>query len=72
MADRRFVCAQCGSIGSPDEGYTLIDSRYAIGLCTGDHVGPQYLVREGQDFTPKSPRPSPEQKGEQGRKQAHK
>jgi hypothetical protein len=42
----RYVCAQCGSPGSPYPGFKPIDPRYTTGLCTGVHRGPQYLVRE--------------------------
>jgi hypothetical protein len=51
-----FVCAQCGAPGSPDPGYTQIDPRYATGLCSGDHKGPQHLVKEGVLHTPKKKR----------------
>ena len=40
-----WLCAQCGKPGVPQSGYTLMDPRYAVGQCTGDHVGKQHLVR---------------------------
>lgn len=51
-----YVCAQCGRPGVVDPGFTLIDSRYATGRCTGDHKGPQHLVREGVVHEPKKRR----------------
>jgi hypothetical protein len=51
-----YVCVQCGRPGVVDPGYTLIDPRYALGLCTGDHVGKQSLIREDVMHTPKRKR----------------
>ena len=54
MSDRsnRYFCVQCGALGLPD-AFTKIDSRYALGACTGDHKGVQYLAREDVLFTEK-------------------
>jgi hypothetical protein len=52
----KYVCAQCGGPGVVDPGYTLIDPRYATGLCAGEHEGKQHLVRQNTDFTPKKKR----------------
>lgn len=43
----KYVCAQCGAPGIVDEGYTLIDERYATGRCAAGHIGHQYLIAEG-------------------------
>jgi hypothetical protein len=51
-----YVCVQCGKPGVVDTGYTLIDPRYALGRCTGDHVGKQQLIREDVNATPKRKR----------------
>lgn len=51
-----YVCVQCGKAGVVDPAYTLIDPRYALGHCTGDHVGKQNLVREDVMNTPKRKR----------------
>jgi hypothetical protein len=48
-----YVCAQCGSPGVVDPGYTLVDPRYATGRCSGDHRGQQYLVSQDVGITPK-------------------
>jgi hypothetical protein len=50
-----WVCAQCGRPGIPQPGFTLFDGagRYAVGTCTGDHVGKQNLVRVDVQFTEK-------------------
>ena len=48
----KYLCAQCGAMGLPDQ-YTSIDARYTTGMCTGDHVGRQYLVREDASYTEK-------------------
>lgn len=53
---QHYVCAQCGRPGSVDPGYTLIDPRYATGKCSGDHTGPQHLIREDVMATPKKKR----------------
>jgi hypothetical protein len=52
------VCVQCGKPGVPQQGFTLFDGagRYAIGTCTGDHVGKQNLVRVDVQFTEKKKR----------------
>jgi hypothetical protein len=51
-----YLCPQCGKPGVVDPGFTLIDPRYAIGKCSGDHVGKQYLIRDGVNHTPKKRR----------------
>lgn len=57
MAEPRYICLKCGKPGVVDPEYTKMDGRYATGKCTGEHVGKQYLVREGTkvtEFKPKS------------------
>jgi hypothetical protein len=44
----RYLCAQCGSPGDIEVGYTQMDPRWAFGFCTGEHKGRQLLVREDQ------------------------
>lgn len=51
-----WLCAQCGKPGVPQSGYTLMDPRYAVGQCTGDHVGKQHLVRADVHVTDKRAR----------------
>jgi hypothetical protein len=54
----RYVCPRCGAPGAVDEGYTMIDPRYAKGFCTGEHrelKNKVDLVRE--DFNPTVKKP---------------
>jgi DNA-directed RNA polymerase subunit RPC12/RpoP len=57
-----YVCAQCGKPGIPDPGFTQFDPRYTTGRCSGDHKGPQHLVRDGTTHTPKKRRKKPKEK----------
>jgi hypothetical protein len=48
----RYLCAECGAVVIPDEAFTQMDERYALGKCpNGPHRGKTYLVREDVQAT---------------------